>query len=130
MTEKEKMLCGQPYAANDDALLAELNATKELVWQYNNLRPAATDERLNLLKQMLGACDDHVRINQPFYCDYGKHIRVGRNFFANFGFTVLDEAYVTIGDNCFVGPNVNIYTACHPTDPTARNNHEQWAKPV
>ena len=52
-------------------------------------------------------------INQPFFCDYGKHIQVGKRFFANFNWTVLDEAMVTIGDDCFIGPNVSIYTACH-----------------
>ena len=36
-----------------------------------------------------------------------------KRFFANFNFTVLDEARVTIGDDCFIGPNVSIYTACH-----------------
>jgi acetyltransferase-like isoleucine patch superfamily enzyme len=48
---------------------------------------------------------------------YGKHISVGKRFFANFHFTVLDEAKVTIGDDCFIGPNVSIYTACHSTNP-------------
>ena len=59
-----------------------------------------------------------------------KHIRLGKRFFANFNFTVLDEAYVTIGDDCFVGPNVSIYTACHDTDPLKRNSREEWAEPV
>lgn len=50
--------------------------------------------------------------------------------FANFGLTVLDEAYVTIGDNAFIGPNVSIYTACHSTDVTERNSRREWALPV
>lgn len=58
------------------------------------------------------------------------HIKVGRRFFANFNWTVLDEAMVTIGDDCFIGPNVSIYTACHSTDPQKRNTREEWAKPV
>ena len=49
-------------------------------------------------------------------------------FFANF--TVLDEAPVTIGDDCFIGPNVSIYTACHSTDPVERNSRREWAEPV
>ena len=62
--------------------------------------------------------------------DYGCNIFVGRCFFANFNFTVLDEAPVTIGDDCFIGPNVSIYTACHSTDPVERNSRREWAKPV
>ena len=131
MTEKEKMLAGQVYSAVDPDLLEELNQMKDLVHEYNALRPSARAERTAMLKQMLGAvADDAIFINQPFYCDYGKHIRVGRRFFANFNFTVLDEAFVTIGDDCFIGPNVSIYTACHSTDPVERNSRREWALPV
>ena len=70
--------------------------------------------------------DEDTFINQPFFCDYGKHIHVGKRFFANFNWTVLDEAMVTIGDNCFIGPNVSIYTACHSTDPVERNTRKEW----
>jgi maltose O-acetyltransferase len=57
-------------------------------------------------------------------------ISVGKRFFANFNFTVLDEAPVTIGDDCFIGPNVSIYTACHSTDPVERNSRREWAESV
>ena len=130
MTEKEKMLKGMTYQATDKQLIFELNQTKDLIWKYNNIQPTKLDERKAMIKEILGACHDDVFVNQPFYCDYGKHIRVGKRFFANFNFTVLDEAQVTIGDDCFVGPNVSIYTACHSTDPLERNTRKEWAKPV
>lgn len=130
MTEKEKMLSGELYNACDPDLIEELNAMKDRCWEYNQLRPTLLKERNDMLHQMLGKCDEDTFINQPFYCDYGKHIRVGKRFFANFHWTVLDEAWVTIGDDCFIGPNVSIYTACHSTDPVARNTRQEWAKPV
>ncbi len=130
MTEYEKMVAGQEYSAVDSELLAILNSVKDLCWEYNQIRPTDFTARLEKLKHILGQCDDGTFINQPFYCDYGKHIRVGKRFFANFGFTVLDEAYVTIGDDCFIGPNVGIYTACHSTKPIERNSRNEWAKPV
>lgn len=130
MTEKEKMLQGLVYQATDPQLIHELNEVKDLCWEYNNLRPTLLGERNALLQKILGRADADTFINQPFYCDYGKHIRVGKRFFANFSFTVLDEAYVTIGDDCFIGPNVSIYTACHSTDPTERNTRQEWARPV
>lgn len=129
-TEKEKMLRGDIYSATDPDILKELNAAKDVVWQYNQLRPSQADERLAILKSLLGRCDDDTFINQPFYCDYGKQIKVGKRFFANFNFTVLDEAEVTIGDDCFIGPNVSIYTACHSTNPVERNTRQEWAEPV
>ena len=131
MTEKELMQSGLPYSAVDVQLLRELNATKEVIHRYNALMPSQTDELFSIFKNLLAYIgDDHICINQPFYCDYGKQIRVGKRFFANFNFTVLDEAPVTIGDDCFIGPNVSIYTACHSTDPVERNSRKEWAEPV
>lgn len=130
MTEKEKMLSGQLYQATDPELIRELNEVKNLCQEYNQLRPTMLKERNEMLRRMLGRADEDTFINQPFYCDYGKHIRVGKRFFANFGWTVLDEAYVTIGDDCFIGPHVGIYTACHSTDPVERNSRKEWAEPV
>ncbi len=125
------MLAGMVYSAVDEQLLDELNAVKAVIYKYNLLSPADVDGRREILKGLLGAVgDDDIIINQPFYCDYGKQISVGKRFFANFHFTVLDEAKVTIGDDCFIGPNVSIYTACHSTDPVERNTRREWAEPV
>ena len=131
MTEKEKMLAGEYYSAIDPELVRELNETKDIIQQYNNSRPSDTQGRFEILKNLIGKmADDNALIIQPFFCDYGKHIRLGKRFFANFNFTVLDEAYVTIGDDCFIGPNVSIYTACHSTNPIERNSRKEWALPV
>jgi maltose O-acetyltransferase len=131
MTEKEKMLSGMVYSAVDQQLLEELYAVKEVIHRYNSMSPADSAGRLELLKVLLGSIgDDDIIINQPFYCDYGKQISVGKRFFANFHFTVLDEAKVTIEDKKIIGPNVSIYTACHSTDPIERNTRQEWAEPV
>ena len=114
MTEKEKMLAGEIYSAVDQELLEELTATREKIFEYNSLRPSETKRMKEIIKELFGhVADDNYLINQPFRCDYGKQISIGKRFFANFNFTVLDEARVTIGDDCFIGPNVSIYTACH-----------------
>ena len=131
MTEKEKMLAGEIYSAVDQELLEELTATREKIFEYNSLRPSETKRMKEIIKELFGhVADDNYLINQPFRCDYGKQISIGKRFFANFNFTVLDEARVTIGDDCFIGPNVSIYTACHSTDPIERNSRQEWAKPV
>jgi len=130
MTEYEKMVAGKIYNACDAELLKELNAVKVLCQQYNNLLPTDFAARNAMLRQLLGQADQDTFINQPFFCDYGRHIRVGKRFFANFGLTVLDEAFVTIGDDCFIGPGVHIYTACHSTDPAERATRREWAEPV
>ena len=131
MTEKEKMLAGMVYDATNSEVIAELQTTREVLYEFNSLHPSETLRMKEILKDLFGKVgDDNFIINQPFRCDYGKQISIGKRFFANFNFTVLDEALVTIGDDCFIGPNVSIYTACHSTDPVERNTRQEWAKPV
>lgn len=130
MTEYEKQQRGIVYDALDPTLLEALYACQELCWEYNRIRPSDQEARSEKISAILGTSDRDTFINQPFHCDYGKNIHVGKRFFANFNFTVLDEARVTIGDDCFIGPNVSIYTACHSTDPMERNTRREWARPV
>lgn len=126
----EKMKSGEIYDASDPKLLALLEITREKLWVLNNLRPSQLAEQHNILKELLGATGTHFHFNQPFRCDYGSNIFIGENFFANFNLTILDEAEVRIGDNCFIGPNVSIYTACHPIETEPRNQLIEWAEPV
>ena len=130
MTEKEKMLSGQLYDACDRDLLKELNEVKVKCQQYNNLLPTDFAERNTMLQEMLGRADQDTFINQPFYCDYGFHIEVGKDFFANYNCTIIDVAKVTIGDNCLLAPNVAIYTAGHPIHPDTRRSMYEYGKPV
>ena len=131
MTEKEKMLAGMVYDAATPELIVELQNTRDILYEFNMLRPSETQRMKEILKDLFGKVgDDNFLINQPFRCDYGKQISIGKRFFANFNFTILDEAPVSIGDDCFIGPNVSIYTACHSTDPVERNTRQEWAKPV
>lgn len=128
--EYDKMQRGEVYQASEHNLCRELNRMKDMCWEYNRLRPTDFDARRRMLRDILGECHDDTFIVQPFLCDFGRHIRVGKGFFANFNLTILDEATVTFGNDCFVGPNVGIYTACHSTDPVERNSRREWARPV
>mgnify|MGYP002626945479 FL=1 len=78
MTEKEKMLAGMPYSAVDEELLRELNEVKGVLQRYNALLPGDRAAKLELLRSLLGhIADEGITIVQPFFCDYGKQIRVG-----------------------------------------------------
>lgn len=134
MTEFEKiwamMTGGEIYDATHPALVSRLVSTREKIWKFNNLSPLQMEEQHAILDSLLGSHGENYHFNQPFHCDYGCNIFIGENFFANFNLTVLDEAEVRIGDFCFIGPNVSIYTACHPLDPEERNKAVEWAEPV
>ena len=131
MTEKDKMLAGMIYDANNaPALIAERLECKELCRDYNDLRPRETEARDVLLRKILGNAGVQLLIEQPFYCDYGYNIHVGNNFYANFNLVILDEAPVTFGDNVFIAPNCGFYTAGHPIDADERNKGLEYARPI
>lgn len=131
MTEKEKMLRGMIYDANNDAeLISERQRCKELCRDYNDMRPSMMDERTEMLRRILGKVSGGILIEQPFYCDYGYNIEVGDNFYANFNLVILDEAKVRFGDNVFIAPNCGFYTAGHPLDSASRNRGLEYAKPI
>ncbi|MCM1318952.1 MAG: sugar O-acetyltransferase [Muribaculaceae bacterium] len=128
--EWAKMLNGEIYDAVHPEFLRRLQETRQKIWEFNNLNPSKPDELNAIFHSIVEDCGEKVHVNQPFRCDYGCNIHIGNNFFANFNLTILDEAKVTIGDNVFIGPNVSIYTACHPIEPEARNTGAEWAEPV
>lgn len=130
MNHKERMLAGLPYKAWLDGLSEERRTCREKIFRYNHLPPDREGERDALLREILGACGRHVRIEGPFYCDYGYNIDVGENFFANYNFTVLDVARVSIGRYAMIAPNVAIYTAGHPLHPASRNSGYEYGRPV
>lgn len=131
MTEKEKCQQGLIYDANyDKELLAEREHAKEVLYDYNRLRPSKQEEKSDLLKKLLGKTGESFIIEPPFNCDYGYNIEVGENFYANVNLCILDGAKVCIGDNAFIAPNVGIYTAGHPLDATRRNQGLEYAYPV
>ena len=128
--EWNKMLSGEVYDAVNPRFIEMLMTTRDKLWEFNNLRPYEMDKRKDILRGLLGSHGKNFHVNQPFRCDYGCNIHIGENFFANFNLTILDEAEVRIGDNCFIGPNVSIFTACHPLDAASRDTGVEWAEPV
>ncbi len=124
------MINGRIYDATHYRLIEMLGQTREKLWEFNNMRPCETEAQHEIIKNLLGYCGKNFHINQPFRCDYGQNISIGDNFFANFNLTILDEAPVTIGNNVFLGPNVSIYTACHPLGHIERRTRQEWAEPV
>lgn len=131
MNEAEKALAGLLYDANyDPSLIAERNELKYRLHTYNNTDPRDLATRTTLIKALLGKTGQQILIEQPFYCDYGRNIEVGENFYANYNLTILDAGKVIIGDNVFIAPGVGIHTAGHPLDVEQRNRGLEYARPV
>ena len=130
MTEREKMLSGRLYRADDPELTAMHRRARALVARFNALPAEDDDGRRAVLRELLGAQGEHCAIEPPFHCDYGCFLRVGENFCANAGLTVLDCAAVTIGRDVLIGPHVGLFAAGHPVDPGLRRQGVEYAFPI
>ena len=116
------------YIADAD-VAEEMRRCRKILQKLNFMDRSDFEGVQEVVKELLGSSEGAV-INPPFYCDYGSHIHVGKNFFANYNCTIIDVAKVIIGDYCQMAPNVAIYTAGHPVYPDTRNSGYEYGKEV
>lgn len=127
----EKAAAGLLYDANHDpGLVEKRRAAKRLLFELNGLHPDEEMRRHVLFRRLLGRTGEAFTFDGVFHCDYGFNIEIGENFYANVNLVILDGAKVTIGRNCFIAPNVGIYTAGHPLDAEQRAMGLEYARPV
>lgn len=127
-TEKEKMIAGELYFANDPELVADRMFARSQSQIINQAESA--ELRSQLLKETFGRTGKKIYMEPVINFDYGYNIFVGENFYANFNCTFLDVSTIEIGDNCMFAPNVQLYTAMHPLHPVKRNSGLEYAKPI
>ncbi len=128
-TEKEKMLAGEYYLANDETLVTERANCKKLLHKLNVTEYLMNDNAKAILARLIPNAPKSLYIEPPFHCDYGYNISCGENVYFNVNCVVLDVMQVTLGNNVFCAPAVQIYTATHPLDAVLRRSKEN-AKPV
>ena len=128
MTNRERRDAQLAYIS-DDGIFEEQLVCRKLLQKLNFMDRSDFKGIGEVVKELFGKSEGAF-VNPPFYCDYGKHIEVGKNFFANYNCTLLDVAKIKIGDNCQMAPNVAIYTAGHPVHPVSRNSAYEYGKEV
>ena len=131
MTEFEKAQAGFLYDANyDPKILESRMRCDDLCWEFNQKRPSDQLGKREILEQIIPGIPEDAVITQPFYCDYGFNIKIGKAFYSNHNLCILDGAKVTIGDYCFIAPDCVISTAGHAFDVEQRNAGLEIALPI
>ena len=126
----ERMHGQKLYFCNDETLMKEQAACLEILYDFNQTRPGEGEKRTALLRQLLAEVGKNVYIEPPLRANWGRHTHIGRDVYANFNLTLVDDAEISFGDNCMVGPNVTIATAGHPILPELRCQLLQYNLPV
>ena len=108
-SQRERMLSGEPYRADDPELMAARSAAQRVLAEFNA-------GESDVLHRLLGSLAEGSEILPRFQCDYGTQIAIGAGCFVNYDAIFLDCATITIGDNVSIGPRAQLVTALHPVD--------------
>lgn len=129
--ERHRMMEGKLYLPTGEELLADQAVCLERLYEYNHTRPSQNEEREALLKEMFAEIGEGVYLEPPFHANWaGHHVHMGKNVYANFNLTLVDDGEIYIGDYTMIGPNVTIATAGHPVLPELRQEAYQFNIPV
>lgn len=129
-SQRERMLAGDPYIADDPELVGAALHARQLQDRFNRTEAGDDEGRRAILSELLDGYGEGSVVRPPFFCDYGAHIRIGARVFANFGLVALDVTTITIGDDVQIGPNVQLLTPTHPLDPELRRAKWEAADPI
>lgn len=121
MTEIEKMFAGKIYNPFCEGMPEARRKAHELCQKYNQIPESDGETREGILRELVPNCGKDVYLQGPIQFDFGTHIKIGDQSYANFNLVVLDENYVTIGSDVFIGPNCSILTPIHPLCHEDRN---------
>ncbi len=131
MTQKEKMHAQVLYLPNDDSIMTEQLQCLDRLYDFNMTRPSEQEKRAKMLKEMFAEIGDDCYIEPPFHANWGgKHCHFGKNVYANFNLTMVDDTDIYVGDYTMFGPNCVIATAGHPILPALRERAYQYNMPV
>ena len=131
ITEMEKMHTGDLYLPMGEEIMTEQLHTLEKLYDYNATRPLEQEKRAKLLKEMFAEIGENCYIEPPFPANWaGKHVHFGKNVYANFNLTCIDDTHIYVGDYTMIAPNVILATATHPVLPELREQGYQYNMPV
>ena len=129
-TNHERMVAGDLYIADDPAMAAQHRRAVRLTAEYQAAYAEDFDAARPILRELLGELAEGAHVRPPLSVDYGTYISVGRGTFINSNLTALDVAPITIGEDCQIGPNVQLLTPTHPLEPQPRRDKLEAAQPI
>ena len=128
---KEKLHTGELYLPVDDEIMREQLDCLEKLYDFNATRPHELEMRAKMLKEMFAEIGEGCYIEPPLHSNWGgHHVHFGKNVYANFNLTLVDDTHIYVGDNTMFGPNVTLATAGHPILPELREQGYQYNAPV
>lgn len=121
-----------PFNSLTPVLIAQRKSVHELCRQFSR---SPSKGNLKRLKTLFHSCGEEVFIEHGFHMDYGDNITIGDRVFINVNCTLVDgkgheankadaerlpHGKISIGNDCLIGPNVQLLAVSHDVDPQSR----------
>ncbi len=127
MSMKDRMHTGEMYLPGDEEIMREQEKCLDRLYDFNLTRPTEHKKRQEMLKEMFAEIGEDCYIEPPLHTNFGgKHVHFGKNVYANFNLTLVDDTHIYVGDYTMFGPNVTVATAGHPILPELREKAYQY----
>lgn len=126
----ERMRNGSLYYCTDESLMAEQTACLEVLYDFNQTRPSESKKRQELLKKLFAEVGSGCYVEPPLHANWGKNVHMGKDVYANFNLTLVDDTDIYIGNHVMIGPGVILDTGTHPIHPSLRKKQAQYNLPV
>ena len=131
MSERERMLSGKMFTSVGDEELSQLShKNRSHMQEFNRSKREEYYLRDKIMREVFGSVGDNSMVEQPILIDYGAHIHIGDNFYANYDCIFMDAAEIRIGNDVLIGPRVGLLTTSHPVGAKARRSGLEYALPI
>ena len=122
MTNKnyDDMLAGRHHNGADPFLFELKSKASKAKARLDAISNDDFPARIEAAKELFAEGSGPSLVLSPFTIQYGRHVKLGKWTFVNYGATFLDANTITLGDFVAVGPNVQFITDTHPVRPEDR----------
>lgn len=127
---RQRMLAGDWYISDDPENWEQYKRAVRLQARYAAAYVEDPEAARPILEELIGHLGEKADIRPPLYVDYGTYISIGARTFIYYNLTALDVAPIVIGEDCQIGPNVQLLTPVHPLEAQPRKDKLEAARPI
>ena len=127
----EKDLSGEIVSPNEpgyEALITDIFATIRTATEMNTSYHTPEEVHEYMGRILGNPPEESPPLLPPLFIDYGKPVTIGKGCFIQQCCTFFGRGGITIGDEVFIGPKVNLITINHDPDP--ENRSATYGRPI
>ena len=111
-----------------EMLIGDIFETIKIATEMNTGYHTSEEVHVYMGKILGKPLEESTTVLPPFYIDYGKPVTIGKRCFIQQCCTFFGRGGITVGNDVFIGPKVNLITINHDVDPD--NRSATYGRPI